>query len=75
MIGLYYQSLLCHTAVCVDPAKYLPKPESANLKVVQMNLIMWLARLGFPHISFLAPREVELCGFVVVTLSASSLLL
>jgi len=36
-----------HTAVCIDPAKYLRKPKSANLKVVQMNLIMWLTRLGF----------------------------
>jgi len=36
------------TAVCVDPAKYLPKPKIANLKVAQKNLIMWLARLGFP---------------------------
>ena len=43
-------SMLLTTAVCVDPAKYLPKPKSAIRKVVQMNLIMWLARyrLGFP---------------------------
>jgi len=36
------------TAVCIDPAKYLPKPKTANLEVVQMDVIMWLARLGFP---------------------------
>jgi len=24
--------------------KYLPKPKTANLEVVQINLIMWLAR-------------------------------
>ena len=27
------------TAVCVDPAKFLPKPKTENLKVVQTNLI------------------------------------
>jgi len=30
------------TAVCVDPAKYLSKPKSANLKVVQMNSLCGL---------------------------------
>ena len=58
-----YMSQVQHsycTAVCVDPAKYLPKPKSANLKVVQMKLIMRLARLGFPWlISFIVPEEVR----------------
>ena len=26
----------------------MPKPKTANLKVVQMNLIMWLATIGLP---------------------------
>ena len=34
-------------AVCEDPAKYLPKLKTTNLKVVLMNLVLWLARLGF----------------------------
>jgi len=46
--GLITHSSMELTAVCVDPAKYLPKPKSANLKVVQMNLVMCLATLGFP---------------------------
>jgi len=44
------------TAVCVDPAKYLPKPKTANLKVVQMNLIMCLAAIGLP-ITHLIPNR------------------
>jgi len=59
-----------HTAVCVDPAKFLPKPKSANLKVVQMNPIMWLARLGFPWLgsvfnSAAWSTVVWLCGCYV----------
>jgi len=35
-----------------------------------MNFIMWLAMIGC-LLSFLAPREVQVCDFVVVTLSTS----
>jgi len=37
---------------------------------MQMNFIMWLAMIGC-LLSFLAPREVQVCDFVVVTLSTS----
>jgi len=47
------------------------KAKSANLKVVQMNL-MRSAVIGLPIlITFLTPSKVQLYGFVVVTLSAS----
>jgi len=52
----------------------LPKPKTANPKVVQMRIIMWFATIWLP-ISFLAPCEVKLCGIVTLMLSASSLLL
>ena len=49
-----YRKPLWTTAVCIDLAKCLPKLKIANLKVVQMNLIMWLARSGF---QLLIPQE------------------